>query len=140
MSCQLYWNFQDYKINDNIGEEVDVAIFTTIVSLTGANNMALSSLSGHLVLDMTKTKLEKMDDYQENYNIIYSTEDSKVVGSLYVVTYYKQVKSDEFKTQLSNVVGTVLSTGIFSKFNNGTAIIEYDNVSGRRCLSLYVKQ
>ena len=139
MSCQVYWNFEDYKINENIGEEVDVAILTSTVSLTGMNNTALSALSGHLVLDMTKTKLEKMDDFQENYNIIYSTDDNKVFGSLYVVTYYQQVKSDEFKTQLSNVMGTVLSTGIFSKFNNGTAVIEYDNVSGRRCLTLYEK-
>lgn len=139
MSCQLYWNFQDYKINDNIGEEVDVAILTTTVSLTATNNKALSALSGHLVLDMTKTKLEKMDDFQENYNIIYSTEDSKVIGSLYVVTYYKQIKSDKFQTQLSKVIGTVLSTGIFSEFNDGTAIIEYDNVSGNRCLTLHVK-
>ena len=137
MSCQVYWNFEDYKINENTGEEVDVAILTSTVSLTGMNNTVLSALSGHLVLDMTKTKLEKMDDFQENYNIIYSTDDNKVFGSLYIVTYYEQVKSDEFKTQLSNVIGTVLSTGIFSKYNNGTAVIEYDNVSGRRCLTLY---
>jgi hypothetical protein len=135
----VYWNFEDYKINENIGEEVDVAILTSTVSLTGMNNTVLSALSGHLVLDMTKTKLEKMDEFQENYNIIYSTDDNKVFGSLYIVTYYEQVKSDEFKTQLSNVIGTVLSTGIFSKFNNGTAVIEYDNVSGRRCLTLYEK-
>ena len=71
MSCQVYWNFEDYKINENIGEEVDVAILTSTVSLTGMNNMVLNALSGHLVLDMTKTKLEKMDEFQENYNIIY---------------------------------------------------------------------
>jgi hypothetical protein len=136
----VYWYFEDYKINENIGKDVDVAILTSTVSLTGMNNPAFNALSGHLVLDMTKTKFGKMDEFQENYNIIYSTDDSRVLGSLYVVTYYQQVKSDEFKTQLSSVGGSILSTGVFSKFNNGTAIIEYDNVSGKRCLTLFEKQ
>jgi hypothetical protein len=94
-------------------------------------------LKGHLVIYITKTLQEDMDEFQENYNIIYSS-GKDVIGSLYIVTFYKQPKSDGFKTLLNNITGTVSSKGLFSEFNNGTGIIEYDNTTGKRCLSLYV--
>lgn len=139
MSCKFSWNFYDYKVNQNDGEEVDVAVLTVNVQVIGIVNDQLSDFSGGLVLDTTKTKFEKFDDFQENYNIVYSTNDSKTLGSIYVVTFYSQEKSPGLQTQLKSITGTVISTGIFSEFNNGTAIIEYDNVSGERQLSLYVK-
>lgn len=139
MSCQFTWNFNDYKTNENRGEEVDIAVLTSDVTLSRVDNNTLNDLFGHLVLDITKTKLEEIDDYQENYNIIYSTQDSKVLGSLYVVTGYRQPKSETFQTSLKNISGTVSCKGVFSEFNNGTAIIEYDNESGKRCLTLYAK-
>jgi hypothetical protein len=139
MSCKFSWNFYDYKINQNDGEEVDVAVLTVNVQVIGIVNDQLSDFSGGLVLDTTKTKFENFDDFQENYNIVYSTNDSKTLGSIYVVTFYSQEKSPGLQTQLKSITGTVISTGIFSEFNNGTAIIEYDNVSGERQLSLYVK-
>ena len=139
MSCQFSWNFDDYKINKNDGEEVDVAVLTVGVKVIGIAHSPLINNSGGLVLDTTKTKFEKFDDFQENYNIVYSTNDSKTLGSIYVVTFYSQEKSPGLQTQLKSITGTVISTGIFSEFNNGTAIIEYDNVSGNRQLSLYVK-
>ena len=135
----MSWNFYDYKVNQNDGEEVDVAVLTVNVQVIGIVNDQLSDFSGGLVLDTTKTKFEKFDDFQENYNIVYSTNDSKTLGSIYVVTFYSQEKSPGLQTQLKSITGTVISTGIFSEFNNGTAIIEYDNVSGERQLSLYVK-
>lgn len=139
MSCKFSWNFYDYKVNQNDGEEVDVAVLTVDVQVIGIVNDQLSDFSGGLVLDTTKTKFENFDDFQENYNIVYSTNDSKTLGSIYVVTFYSQEKSPGLQTQLKSITGTVISTGIFSEFNNGTAIIEYDNVSGERQLSLYVK-
>ena len=139
MSCQFTWNFNDYKTNENRGEEVDIAVLTSDVTLSNVNNNTLNDLFGHLVLDITKTKSEEIDEYQENYNVIYSTQDSKVIGSLYVVTGYQQPSSDTFQTSLKNISGTVSCKGIFSEFNDGTAIIEYDNESGKRCLTLYAK-
>ncbi len=139
MSCQFTWNFNDYKTNENRGEEVDIAILTSDITLSRVDNNALNGLFGQLVLDMTKTKSEEIDDYQENYNIIYSTQDSKVLGSFYVVTGYQQPSSDTFQTSLKNISGTVSGKGVFSDFNNGTAVIEYDNDTGKRCLSLYEK-
>jgi len=140
MSCQLTWNYNNYKSNVNEGEEIDVAILTSDVALTGVDNNALNDLFGQLVLDITKTKMEDIDVYQENYNIIYSSQDSKVIGSLYVVTGYQQPATDGFQTTLKNVSGTISAQGIFSMFNDGTAIIQYNNETGRRCLSLYVRK
>lgn len=114
-------------------------MLTVGVTVIGIAHSPLINNSGGLVLDTTKTKFEKFDDFQENYNIVYSTNDSKILGSAYIETFYSQEKSAGFQTQLKNITGTVISTGIFSEFNNGTAIIEYDNVSGNRQLSLYVK-
>ena len=139
MFCHFTWNFRDYKKNETKGDEVDVAVLTTPVSLPGVDSNVLDGLAGKLVLDITKTKGPEKDDYQENYNIVYYTQDSKVIGSLYVVTAYRQPKSDTFETTLKNVTGTVSCKGIFSKFNNGTAIIEYDRLTGKRCLTLYPK-
>ena len=139
MSCQFTWNFNDYKTNENRGEEVDIAVLTSDVTLSNVNNNTLNDLFGHLVLDITKTKSAEIDEYQENYNVIYSTQDSKVIGSLYVVTGYQQPSSDTFQTSLKNISGTVSCKGIFSEFNDGTAIIEYDNESGKRCLTLYAR-
>ena len=137
MSCQFTWDFNDYKTNENKGEEVDIAVLTSGVDITDVDNNVLDSTFGNLVLDITKTKTGEIDQYQEDYNVIYSTEDSKVLGSLYVVTGYQQPQSDTFQTSLNNISGTVSCKGIFSKFNDGTAIIEYDNESGKRCLTLY---
>ena len=40
MSCQVYWNFEDYKINENIGEEVPTPLVPT-----GKNDWTLRSSS-----------------------------------------------------------------------------------------------
>lgn len=138
MSCQLFWNLNEYNINTNDGKEVSVIIATAPVHLSNEDNNALDALKGHLVLDIAKTPMGKMDEIQENYNIVYSS-GKDVIGSLYVLTYYTQPKSDGLETLLNNVRGTVTCKGIFSEFNNGTAIIEYDNKTGKRCLSLYAK-
>ena len=135
MSCQFKWNFNDYKTNNNEGD-VTVVIATAPVSLSGVQNDTLIELRGHLVLDTTKTPLEEIDDFQENYNIIF-TVGTEVIGSLYVVTGYQQKKSDSFETLLNNIKGTVSCKGLFSTFNNGLAIIEYDDKSGERRLCLY---
>lgn len=135
MSCQLHWNFNEYKENVSDGE-VSVVVLTAPVNLTGIENNTLKELKGHLVLDITRTEMGEVDDFQENYNIIFSV-DNKVIGSLYVVTGYQQPQSDKFQTLLNNITGTVSCKGLFSDFNNGTAIIEFDNKTGKRCLSLY---
>lgn len=138
MSCQLFWNSNEYKTNPNDAKEVSVIVLTAPVRLSNINNNALDGLEGHLVIDIAKTPMDKIDEFQENYNIVFSN-GSDVIGSLYVVTYYKQPKSDKLETSLANVQGTLSCKGIFSEFNNGTAIIEYDNNTGKRCLSLYEK-
>lgn len=136
MSCQFTWNFSDYKTIEQKGEKIEVLEAATPVRLSNVENNTLSEFHGHLILNITKTNIEDKDDFQENYNITYSA-DNKVVGSLYVVTDYIQPSSDGFETLLRNVTGTVSCKGIFSDFNNGTAIIEYNNETGKRCLTIY---
>lgn len=138
MSCQFKWNFKEYKINENLGKEITIVTASAPVSLVGVENNTLKTLRGHLVLDTTKTNLKEIDDFQENYNIIF-TIGTEVVGSLYVVTGYQQPKSDSFETELRNIKGTVSCKGLFSEFNNGLAIIEYDNETKDRRLCLYPK-
>ena len=82
--------------------------------------------------------MEKKDDFHENYNITFSI-NNQVIGSLYVVTDYTQSSSGGFQTLLNNISGTISCKGIFSDFNNGTAIIEYNNETGKRCLTVYKK-
>ena len=138
MSCQFTWNFNDYKMIDQKGEEIEVLDVSVPVRLSNVENNTLSEFHGHLVLNIIKTNMEDKDYLQENYNITYSV-DNKVVGSLYVVIDYIQPKSDTFQTLLKNITGTVSCKGVFSKFNNGTAIIEYNNETGKRCLTVYQK-
>ena len=138
MSCQFTWNFNNYKIIEQKGEGIELTVASTPVILSNIENNTLSELNGHLVINITKTNMEDNDDILENYNITYST-NNKVIGSLYVVTDYIQPNSDGFTTLLRNVSGTISCKGIFSDFNNGTAIIEYDNDTGKRCLTLYKK-
>ena len=138
MSCQFYWNFNNYKIMEQKGEDIEVTIVSSPVSLSNVENDSLFKLNGHLILDIIKTNMEKIDDFHENYNITFSI-NNQVIGSLYVVTDYIQPSSGGSKTLLNNVSGTVSCKGIFSDFNNGTAIIEYDNDTGKRCLTLYKK-
>ena len=102
MSCQFKWSFNDYKVNENLGKEVTIVTASAPVSLVGVENNTLKTLRGHLVLDTTKTNLKEIDDFQENYNIIF-TIGTEVVGSLYVVTGYQQPKSDSFETELRNI-------------------------------------
>ena len=56
-----------------------------------------------------------------------------------MINLIKQPKSKRFISDLKNISGTVSCKGIFSKFNNGTAIFEYDNDTRKRCLTLYEK-
>ncbi len=51
----------------------------------------------------------------------------------------KESFPETFETTLKNVFGTVSCKGVFSEFNNGTGIIEYDNETGKRCLTLLPK-
>ena len=138
MSCQLYWNFNNYKIIEQKGEDIEVTVVSSPVSLSNVENDSLFQLNGHLILDIIKTNMEKKDDFHENYNITFSI-NNQVIGSLYVVTDYTQSSSGGFQTLLNNISGTISCKGIFSDFNNGTAIIEYNNDTGKRCLTIYKK-
>lgn len=43
MSCQFTWNFNDYKTNENKGEEVDIAVLTSGVNISDVDNNVLDS-------------------------------------------------------------------------------------------------
>lgn len=138
MSCQFTWNLNDYKEKEDKGEDIASEIVSAPVVLSNVENNTLSELHAHLVINITKTNNGDEDTIQENYNISYST-NNKVIGSLYVVTNYIQPQSDGFETLLSNISGTISCKGVFSSFNNGTAIIEFNNETGKRCLTMYKK-
>ena len=138
MSCQLTWNYNDYKFNQRgIGENI-ITRTTAPVYLTAIKNDTLEKLRGFLVSDAseifkTETELLQFDD-----NFSFSI-DNNCIGSIYIASIIQQSKSDDFKSQLKNVTGMVMSSGIFSRFNNGVGIFEYDNETGDRCLTLYSK-
>lgn len=137
MACQINWNFKDYKTIEQDGEGIRIVTAITPVQLTGLNNNALEDMKGILVVSKNVLKGEENSEIEESYDISFRV-DNKVVGSLYVITSYEQ-KSDGFQTILKNVFGTLSCKGLFSEFNNGTAVIEYDNDSGNRCLTLLPK-
>ena len=92
-----------------------------------------------MVFDVSRTFKGDFDEFQSNYNITVSN-GNNTIGSLYVVHLWKQLeKNEEVKAFKKNLVGTVSCKGILSKFNNGTAIMEFDNDTGKRCLTLYEK-
>lgn len=134
MSCQINWNFKDYRTIELNGEGVRIVNAICPVELTGLNNNALEGMKGILTVAKNVLKGEPNSEIEESYDIGFRVE-NKVVGSLYVITSYEQ-KSDGFQTILKSTFGTVSCKGLFSEFNNGTAIIEYDNESGNRCMTL----
>lgn len=134
MSCQINWNFSGYKSIEQDGEGIRIVNAITPVELTGLDNNTLEGMKGILTVAKNVLKGEENSEIEESYDIAFRVE-NKVVGSLYVITSYEQ-KSDGFQTILKNVFGTVSCKGLFSDFNNGTAIIEFDNDSGNRCLTL----
>ena len=99
----------------------------------------MDSLNGLLEVDVSKTINETEDTFSENYDIVFGS-GTDIVGGVYVTTAYKQPKnpdsSEPVQTILNNVSGTVVGRKLFAEFDNGTAIIEYDNVTGERCLTL----
>ena len=137
-NCQIGWNFKDYKTMEQKGEDIELTVVSAPITFSNLENNSLFGLYGNLVLTITKKNMEDKDNIQENYNITYST-DNKVIGSLFIVTDYIQPNSDGFQTLLSNVIGTISCKGVFSDFHNGTAIIEYNNDTGERCLTVYKK-
>jgi len=136
MSCQIKWNFSDYKTIEQDGEGIKIFNAMSPVELTGIDNNALNGMKG--ILSVSTNFLKGEDEVEESYDIAFRV-DNKVVGSLYVITSYEGKAMDGFQTTLKSVFGTLSCKGLFSEFNNGTAIIEYDNESGRRCLSLLPK-
>ena len=139
MPCQLTWNYNDYKFNKRKNESDNSVTRTTApVYLTGLESNTLEQLTGFLVSDASETSTEEMEVLQFDDNITFNS-GNNVVGSLYVVNLIKQAKSERFISRLKNITGTLSCKGIFSKFNDGTAIFEYDNDTGKRCLTLYEK-
>ena len=137
MPCQLTWNYNDYKFNKRKNESDNSVTRTTApVYLTGLESNTLEQLTGFLVSDASETSTEEMEVLQFDDNITFNS-GNNVVGSLYVVNLIKQAKSERFISRLKNITGTLSCKGIFSKFNDGTAIFEYDNDTGKRCLTLY---
>ena len=59
MSCQLYWNLNNYKITEQKGEDIEVTVVSSPVSLSNIENDSLFKLNGHLILDIIKTNMEK---------------------------------------------------------------------------------
>ena len=138
MSCQFTWNYNDYKFNIRKKENNIVTRTTAPVYLSDIENNSLEELRGYLVSDASETSTEEMEILQFDDNITVSR-GNNTIGSLYVINLIKQPKSKRFISGLKNISGTVSCKGIFSKFNNGTAIVEYNNDTGRRCLTLYEK-
>ena len=139
MSCQFTWNYNDYKSNTRISKENEVSTYTTPVNFSGIENNTLNEWRSFVVFDVSRTFKGDFDVFQSNYNITVSN-GNNTIGSLYVVHLWKQLeKYEEVKAFKKNLVGTVSCKGILSKFNNGTAIMEFDNDTGKRCLTLYEK-
>ena len=137
-SCQIAWNFNDYKIIQSEKDGYTITDAKAPCELTGVKNDTLDKLIGGLHVENDTVADEKSETCQEEYDCVFFV-DNKVVGSLYVVTGYEQPKGDGFKTSLKNVQGTVSCKGLFSEFNNGIALIEFNNETGERCITLYAK-
>lgn len=135
MSFKVTWNYNDYKFNQRGTGKNIITRTTAPVYLIGIENNNLKNIRGCLVSDASEIFDKEMEILQFDDNFTFSL-DNKVLGSFYVVSIIKQLKSSSFKSQLKNVTGTVLSTGIFSEFNDGIAIVEYDNKTGNRYLTL----
>ena len=138
MSCQFIWNYDDYKFNNRFSKENTLSRLVAPVYLSGIENNTLEELRGQLIIDVSITLTGEFEEFQNNYNIIINS-GNNTIGSLYVTNLIRQEKTGIIKSQLKNKFGTVSCKGIFSKFNNGTAIVEYNNDTGRRCLTLYEK-
>ena len=138
MSCQLTWNYNDYKFNQRGTGENIITRTTAPVYLTAIKNNTLENLRGFLVSDASEIFRNEAELLQFDDNFSFSIENN-CIGSIYIASIIKQLKSDKFQSQVKNVTGTVLSSGIFSRFNNGTGIFEYNNDTGERCLTLYSK-
>jgi hypothetical protein len=138
MSCQLTWNYNEYRFNQRGTGENIVTRTIAPVYLRAIKNDTLKNLRGFLVSDASEIFMNEMELLQFDDTFSFSIE-NKCIGSIYIVSIIQQFKSDNFQSQLKNVTGTVLSSGIFSRFNNGIGIFEYDNDSGERCLTLYSK-
>jgi hypothetical protein len=120
----------------NLTQEKNIVTRTTApVYLSGIEN---NTLRGHLVSDASVTSTEELEILQFDDNITVSS-GKNTIRSLYVMNLIKQQKSKQFIMRLKNISRTLSCKGIFSKFNNGTAIFEYDNETGKRCLTLYEK-
>lgn len=143
MSCQIRWNFKEYKKIQIQSEDLIYGVLTAPAILSRVQNNTLDSLNGLLEVDVSKTINETEDTFSENYDIVFGS-GTDIVGSVYVNTAYKQPKnpdsSEPVQTILNNVSGTVVGRKLFAEFDNGTAIIEYDNVTGERCLTLLSKE
>lgn len=138
MSCQFIWNYDNYKINRRFSKEIILSRLVAPVKFSGIENNILEELRGICVIESSRTyKDEENVKIQNNYNITVSN-GNNTIGSLYVVQHWEQPTEEAApKALIKSFIGTVSCKGIFSKFNDGTAIIEYDNESGKRCLTLY---
>ena len=138
MSCQFVWNYDDYKFNNRFSKENTVSRLVAPVHISGIKTNTLEELRGQLIIDVSITLSGEIEEFQNNYNIIVSS-GNNTIGSLYVTNLIRQKRTGIIKSQLKNKFGTVSCKGIFSNFNNGTAIVEYDNDTGGRCITLYEK-
>ena len=138
MSCQFIWNYNDYKFNNRFSEENTLSRLVAPVHLSGIENDMLEDVMGQLIIDVSITLNGEFEEFQNSYNVIVSSENN-TIGSLYVTNLIRQEKTGIIKSQLKNKFGTVSCKGIFAKFNDGTAIVEYNNDTGRRCITLYEK-
>jgi hypothetical protein len=108
------------------------------VYLTANENDTFENVRGFLVSDASEIFSKEKELLQFDDNFSFSI-DNNCIGSIYIASIIQQPKADNFKSQLKNVTGMVVSNGIFSRFNNGIGIFEYDNDTGDRCLTLYSK-
>ena len=138
MSCKLTWNYDDYKINRYYSGEIVRWRATVDVHISDTENDAFDEQRGHLVIESLEAFVPENEIVQDNWNVTINN-GNDVIGSLYIVTLTKQPASSTFKSQIKQIIGTVSCKGIFSNFNNGTAIIEFYNDTGRRCITLYEK-
>ena len=142
MSCQFTWNYDNYKINRRFSKEIILSRLVVPVKFSGIKNNTLEDLRGICVIESQRTYKDEKNVkifYQNNYNITVSN-GNNTIGSLYAVWYWENpTEEPALKAPIKGLIGTVSCKGIFSEFNNGTAIVEFDNDTGKRCLTLYAK-
>jgi hypothetical protein len=140
MSCQLYWNLRDYQIAQVVGQNIISGVLTAPVFLPGIKNETLLNVEASLELSVSKTFIGKKERLLEEYKIIFTIEND-ILGSLTVNTAYTQQQTlpfgNPFVTRKKYITGTVVGRNIFKRFDNGTVVLEFDEKTGERRLTLF---